>query len=43
MSEENSGTIQLKKKINHKLIVEESDEIQHVICLLSRKQSLKAP
>ncbi len=42
VSEENGGTIQLKKKINHKLITEESDEIQHIICSLNRKTATQS-
>lgn len=37
VSEEDGGRIQLIKEINHKLIAEEWDEIQHIICSLSRK------
>jgi len=37
VSEEDGGRIQLIKEINHKLITEEWDDIQHIVCSLSRK------
>ena len=42
VTEENGGRIQLKKDINHKLIAEEWDNIQHIVCSLSRKTTIKA-
>lgn len=42
VSEENGGRIQLIKEINHKLITEEWDEIQHIVCSLSRKTTTQS-
>jgi TnpA family transposase len=42
VSEEDGGNIQLKKDINHSLISEEWDEIQHIICSLSRKTTTQS-
>jgi len=42
VSEENGGSIQLKKKIDHNLIAEEADNIQHIICSLARKTSTQS-
>ena len=42
MSEEDGGSIQLIKEINHKLIAEEWDEIQHILCSLSRKTTTQS-
>ena len=40
--EENGGRIQLKKDINHKLIAQEWDNIQHIVCSLSRKTTTQS-
>ncbi|WP_347177771.1 Tn3 family transposase [Pseudoalteromonas prydzensis] len=42
VTEENGGRIQLKKDINHKLIAEEWDNIQHIVCSLSRKTTTQS-
>jgi len=42
VSEEDGGRIQLIKEINHKLIAEEWDEIQRVVCSLSRKTTTQS-
>jgi TnpA family transposase len=42
VSEEDGGRIQLIKKINHKLITEEWDKIQHIVCSLSRKTTIQS-
>jgi len=42
VSEEDGGSIQLIKEINHKLIAEEWDEIQHILCSLSRKTTTQS-
>ncbi|MBU1468577.1 MAG: transposase [Gammaproteobacteria bacterium] len=42
ISEEDGGKINLKKNINHSLILEEWDEIQHIICSLSRKTTTQS-
>jgi TnpA family transposase len=42
VSEEDGGRIQLKKEINHKLIAQEWDEIQHIVCSLSRKTTTQS-
>ncbi|SGZ15090.1 Transposase [Moritella viscosa] len=40
--EDNGGLITLKKDINHTLIAEEWDAIQHIICSLSRKTTTQS-
>ncbi len=40
--EEDGGRIQLIKEINHKLIAEEWDEIQRIVCSLSRKTTTQS-
>lgn len=42
VSEEDGGRIQLIKEINHKLIAEEWDEIQRIVCSLSRKTTTQS-
>lgn len=42
VTEEDGGHIQLKKEINHKLIAEEWDNIQHIVCSLSRKTTTQS-
>jgi len=42
VTEEDGGRIQLKKDINHKLIAEEWDNIQHIVCSLSRKTTTQS-
>ncbi|GAA62462.1 hypothetical protein P20311_0235 [Pseudoalteromonas sp. BSi20311] len=42
VSEEDGGRIQLIKEINHKLITEEWDDIQHILCSLSRKTTTQS-
>ena len=42
VTEEDGGRIQLKKEINHKLIAEEWDNIQHIVCSLSRKTTTQS-
>ncbi len=42
VSEEDGGRIQLIKEINHKLITEEWDNIQHIVCSLSRKTTTQS-
>lgn len=42
VTEEDGGRIQLKKDINHKLIAEEWDSIQHIVCSLSRKSTTQS-
>jgi TnpA family transposase len=42
VTEENGGCIQLKKEINHKLIIDEWDNIQHIVCSLSRKTTTQS-
>jgi TnpA family transposase len=42
VSEEDGGRIQLIKEINHKLITEEWDDIQHIVCSLSRKTTTQS-
>lgn len=42
VTEEDGGAIRLKKDINCKLIQEEWDEIQHIICSLSRKTTTQS-
>jgi TnpA family transposase len=40
--EDDGGYIKLKTDINHKLIAEQWDEIQHIICSLSRKTTTQS-
>jgi len=42
VTEEDGGRIHLKKEINHKLIAEEWDDIQHIVCSLSRKTTTQS-
>ncbi|MBH0063531.1 transposase [Pseudoalteromonas sp. NZS71] len=42
VTEEDGGCIQLKKEINHKLIAQEWNEIQHIVCSLSRKTTTQS-
>ncbi|WP_275041157.1 MULTISPECIES: Tn3 family transposase [unclassified Pseudoalteromonas] len=42
VTEENGGRIQLNKDINHKLISEEWDSIQHIVCSLNRKTTTQS-
>lgn len=42
VSEGDGGRIQLIKEINHKLIIEEWDEIQRIVCSLSRKTTTQS-
>ena len=42
VTEVDGGRIQLKKEINHKLIAEEWDNIQHIVCSLSRKTTTQS-
>lgn len=42
VSEEDGGRIQLIKEINHKLIAEEWNEMQHIVCSLSRKTATQS-
>ncbi|WP_191603807.1 Tn3 family transposase [Marinomonas algicola] len=42
VTEEDGGRIQLRKDINHKLIAQEWDNIQHIVCSLSRKTTTQS-
>lgn len=42
VTEEDGGRIQLKKDINHKLIAQEWDNIQHIVCSLSHKTTTQS-
>ncbi|MFT7261677.1 MAG: TnpA family transposase [Glaciecola sp.] len=42
VTEENGGSICLKNEINHALIIDEWDAIQHIICSLSRKTATQS-
>ena len=42
VTEEDGGRIRLKKEINHKLIAQEWDNIQHIVCSLSRKTTTQS-
>lgn len=42
VTDDENSDIQLKKEINHSLIIQEWDEIQHIACSLSRKTTTQS-